>query len=143
MNHTTGGFGGYATRFVDPCLGFATGWVYLFKYLLATPNQLVGATLIMKVRSTCPSCHFHSLTSLIQYWVGDRVSPAVFITVILVIIMVINYTSVKAFGEFEFWLSSLKVIILLGVMILLLGIACGGGPRYGSLNTSNKATLAD
>lgn len=61
-----------------------------------------------------------------------------FITVILVIIMVINYTSVKAFGEFEFWLSSLKVIILLGVMILLLVIACGGGPRYGSLHTSRS-----
>lgn len=29
-------FGGYATRFVDPALGFATGYVYWFKYLLAT-----------------------------------------------------------------------------------------------------------
>ncbi|TIA31853.1 dicarboxylic amino acid permease [Aureobasidium pullulans] len=118
------GFGGYATRFVDPCLGFATGWVYLFKYLLATPNQLVGATLIMKI------VLIERLIIEIQYWVGDSVSPAVFITVVLVLIMIINYTSIRAFGEFEFWLSSLKVIILLGVIILLLVIACGGGPSH-------------
>jgi amino acid transporter len=27
------GFSGYATRFVDPALGFALGWNYLMKYV--------------------------------------------------------------------------------------------------------------
>lgn len=27
------GFAGYATRFVDPALGFAVGWNYLLKYV--------------------------------------------------------------------------------------------------------------
>jgi amino acid permease len=30
------GFAGYATRFVDPALGFALGWNYLMKYVHAT-----------------------------------------------------------------------------------------------------------
>ncbi|KAF2998051.1 hypothetical protein E8E14_005255 [Neopestalotiopsis sp. 37M] len=104
------GFGGYATRLVDPALGFATGYCYFFKYLLATPNQLSALALIVK------------------YWVGDRVSPAVFITIVLVLILLINSISVKTFGEFEFWLSSLKVVIILGVILLLLILAAGGGP---------------
>ncbi|KAK6206708.1 amino acid permease [Colletotrichum tabaci] len=104
------GFGGYATRFVDPALGFATGYVYFFKYLLATPNQLSAFALIMK------------------FWVGDRVNPAVFISIALVLIVAINSISVKAFGEFEFWLSSLKVIIMVGVILLLFILAVGGGP---------------
>ncbi|KAJ0322255.1 hypothetical protein COL5a_008864 [Colletotrichum fioriniae] len=104
------GFGGYATRFVDPALGFATGYCYFFKYLLATPNQLSAFALIMK------------------FWVGDRVNPAVFITIALVLILLINSISVKAFGEFEFWLSSLKVIIMIGVILLLFVLAVGGGP---------------
>ncbi|KAK1720122.1 hypothetical protein CaCOL14_002144 [Colletotrichum acutatum] len=104
------GFGGYATRFVDPALGFATGYCYFFKYLLATPNQLSAFALIMK------------------FWVGDRVNPAVFITIALVLILLINSISVKAFGEFEFWLSSLKVIIMIGVILLLFILAVGGGP---------------
>ncbi|KXH65891.1 amino acid permease [Colletotrichum salicis] len=104
------GFGGYATRFVDPALGFATGYSYFFKYLLATPNQLSAFALIMK------------------FWVRDRVNPAVFITIALVLILLINSISVKAFGEFEFWLSSLKVIIMIGVILLLFILAVGGGP---------------
>ncbi|KZL80457.1 amino acid permease [Colletotrichum incanum] len=104
------GFGGYATRFVDPALGFATGYTYFFKYLLATPNQLSAFALIMK------------------FWVGDRVNPAVFITIALVLILLINSISVKAFGEFEFWLSSLKVVIMVGVILLLFILAVGGGP---------------
>ncbi|KAH8761149.1 amino acid permease [Diaporthe sp. PMI_573] len=104
------GFGGYATRFVDPALGFATGYTYFFKYLLATPNQLSAFGLIMK------------------FWVGDRVNPAVFITITLVLIIVINSISVKTFGEFEFWLSSLKVLIMVGIIILLFILAVGGGP---------------
>jgi len=34
------GFAGYATRFVDPALGFALGWNYLFKYVRSTSLQL-------------------------------------------------------------------------------------------------------
>ena len=30
------GFAGYATRFVDPALGFALGWNYLLKYVWST-----------------------------------------------------------------------------------------------------------
>lgn len=30
------GFAGYATRFVDPALGFALGWNYLLKYVWTT-----------------------------------------------------------------------------------------------------------
>lgn len=50
-NFSLGGFGGYATRFVDPALGFATGYAYLFKYLLATPNQMAATALIMEASS--------------------------------------------------------------------------------------------
>ncbi|KAI8265746.1 Dicarboxylic amino acid permease [Colletotrichum sp. SAR 10_98] len=122
------GFGGYATRFVDPALGFATGYCYFFKYLLATPNQLSAFALIMK------------------FWVSDRVSPAVFITIALVLILVINSVSVKAFGEFEFWLSSLKVLIMIGVILLLFILAVGGGPtgdRPGFTYWSNPGAFAE
>lgn len=34
---------------MDPALGVATGYAYFFKYLLATPNQLAAAALIIEV----------------------------------------------------------------------------------------------
>ncbi|KAL7933030.1 amino acid permease [Trichoderma chlorosporum] len=108
------GFGGFATCFVYPALGFATGYAYFLKYLLATPNRLSAFALIF------------------QFWVGDRVSPAVFIAIGLVLILVINSVNVRVFGEFEFWLSSLKFIILCGLIILMFVLAVGGGPTHQS-----------
>ncbi|KAK6843633.1 Dicarboxylic amino acid permease [Apiospora arundinis] len=107
------GFTGYASRFCDPSLGFALGWSYWFKYIIVTPNQLTAAALV------------------IQYWLPrDKVNPGVWIAVFLVIIVCINYFGIRFFGEFEFWLSSFKVIVVIGVMILTLVIALGGAPDH-------------
>ncbi|KAH8169386.1 amino acid permease domain-containing protein [Sarocladium implicatum] len=106
------GFTGYATRYCHPSLGFALGWTYWFKYIIVTPNQLTAAALT------------------IQFWVDrDKVNPGVFVAIFLVLIVCINYFGgIKFFGEFEFWLSSFKVIIVLGIILFSLIIACGGGP---------------
>ncbi|KAI0011755.1 putative amino acid permease [Xylariaceae sp. FL0662B] len=103
------GFTGYASRFCDPSLGFALGWTYWLKYIIVTPNQLTAAALV------------------IQFWVPrERVNPGVWITIFLVAIISINYFGIRFFGEFEFWLSSFKVLVIVGVIILTLVIAAGG-----------------
>ncbi|OBS27774.1 hypothetical protein FPOA_01717 [Fusarium poae] len=107
------GFTGYASRFCDPSLGFALGWTYWFKYIIVTPNQLTAAALV------------------IQYWVDrDTVNPGVFIAIFLVVICVINYFGIKFFGELEFWLSSFKVITIIGIILFSLVLALGGGPDH-------------
>ncbi|KIW04576.1 uncharacterized protein PV09_04326 [Verruconis gallopava] len=107
------GFAGYATRFCDPALGFALGYTYWFKYIIVTPNQLTAAALV------------------IQYWCPpEKVNPGVFITVFLVVIVTINYIGVKWFGEFEFWLSSMKVLVICGLILLSLVLMLGGGPNH-------------
>ena len=47
----------------------------------------------------------------------------------LAAIIAINYFGVGIFGEFEFWLSSVKVLIILGLIIFTLVIAAGGGGK--------------
>ncbi|KAL8967975.1 MAG: hypothetical protein Q9197_005134 [Variospora fuerteventurae] len=107
------GFTGYATRFCDPALGFSLGYTYWFKYIIVTPNQLTAAALV------------------IQYWVPrERVNPGVFIAVFLVAIILINYLGIKYFGEIEFWLSSIKVLTIVGLLILSLVLVLGGGPDH-------------
>lgn len=105
------GFTGYCNRYVDPALGFACGYVYLFKYLIIPANQLVAGSLT------------------VQYWVSaERLNPGVWITIFLVVILAINILGIKFFGEIEFWLSLLKVFTCLGLILLLWIIALGGGP---------------
>jgi yeast amino acid transporter len=86
---------------------------YWFKYIIVTPNQLTAGALVL------------------QFWVPrDKVNPGVFIAVFWVAIVCINYFGVKFFGEFEFWLSTIKVIIIVGVIFLSLVLALGGGPDH-------------
>ncbi|SPO01813.1 probable DIP5 - glutamate and aspartate permease [Cephalotrichum gorgonifer] len=107
------GFTGYASRFVDPSLGFSLGWLYWFKYIILTPNQLTAGAMV------------------VQFWVPrETLNPGVFIAIFLVLIVCINYFGIKFFGEFEFWLSSFKVIVVIGLIIFSLCLALGGGPDH-------------
>lgn len=94
-----------------------------------TPNQLTAGALI------------------VQYWVDrDEVNPGVFIAVFWVAIVCINYFGIRFFGEFEFWLSTIKVIVIVGVIILSLVLALGGGPdhdRKGFRYWSNPGAFAE
>jgi amino acid transporter len=68
---------------------------------------------------------------VIQYWVDrDKVNPGVFITIFLITIVVINYFGIRFFGELEFWLSSFKVIVIIGIILFSLVLALGGGPDH-------------
>jgi amino acid transporter len=68
---------------------------------------------------------------VIQYWCPpERINPGVFITIFLVVIVLINYVGVKYFGEFEFWLSSIKVVVICALILLSLILALGGGPNH-------------
>lgn len=105
------GFAGYCRRYVDEALGFACGWTYLFLVLLVAANQLVAGALTM------------------QYWVDpSTANPGIWVAVLLVIITTVNILGVRFFGEVEFWFSVIKVCTCLGLIILLLVIALGGGP---------------
>lgn len=107
------GFAGYASRYCDDALGFAVGYCYLFKYFIITPNQITAGALV------------------IQYWISrEKVNPGVWIVCFMVLITLINVVGVKFFGEFEFWLSCLKVLIVLGLIILLFILMLGGGPTH-------------
>ncbi|KAJ5171877.1 Dicarboxylic amino acid permease [Penicillium capsulatum] len=107
------GFTGYAVRFADPALGFTIGWTYWFKYIILSPNQLTAGALV------------------ISYWIPtEKVNAGVWITIFLVLIVCINYFGVKFFGEFEFWLSSFKVVVVIGIILLSFILMLGGGPDH-------------
>ncbi|KAF7363396.1 AA-permease domain-containing protein [Mycena sanguinolenta] len=107
------GFAGYATRFVDPALGFALGWNYLLKYLIVTPNNINAAGVV------------------IFFWAGGRKVPTeAWMVIFIVFIASVNLLGVRVFGEMEFWFSSIKVISLIGLLLMGIIIDLGGNPRH-------------
>ncbi|KAJ9094473.1 hypothetical protein QFC21_006012 [Naganishia friedmannii] len=107
------GFPGYATRFVDDALGFATGWNYLAKYLLISPNQIIASVVV------------------IQFWDPEKkINAAVWCSIIIIVIVAINILGVAFFGEIEFWMSTCKVLVLVGLLLLGIILDLGGGPTH-------------
>ncbi|KAI5963000.1 CAN1 [Candida pseudojiufengensis] len=63
---------------------------------------------------------------VIQFWT-DKIPLAGWISIFFVIIPIFNMFPVKFYGEFEFWLASIKVIAVFGWIIYALCMVCGAG----------------
>ncbi|QRG36090.1 hypothetical protein FDK38_000419 [Candidozyma auris] len=107
----------FASRWLDPALGFATTLIYLYTTLMFICVESVA------------------FASVAGYWTD--LSPAVFITICLATILFFNVFGVNWYGEVEFFSSMLKVILIVGLMLFGLITMCGGNPRgdaYGFRN---------
>ncbi|PWY79548.1 amino acid permease [Aspergillus heteromorphus CBS 117.55] len=103
-----GAFTAYAARMVDPSLGFAMGWIYWFSWASTFALELTATGLI------------------IQFW-DSSINIAIFIAIFWVLITCLNFLPVSFYGELEFWLSSVKVITVVGFMIFGICIDAGAG----------------
>ncbi|KAG9123387.1 hypothetical protein FRC07_015006 [Ceratobasidium sp. 392] len=105
----SGGFVHYASRFIDPAVGFALGVNYWYCYGIALPVELTAAGIV------------------IQYW-NTSINVAAWITIQYVLVLIINFLGVRWYGEFEFWFSAIKITTIVGLIILGIAIDCGAGP---------------
>ncbi|EAA35042.3 general amino-acid permease GAP1 [Neurospora crassa] len=102
-----GSFSSYSTRFLDPAWGFAMGWNYALQWLTVLPLELIAASIT------------------IGYW-NDQLNKAIFITIFLATVIIINLFGVKGYGEAEFVFSIVKIAAVTGFIILAAVINIGG-----------------
>ncbi|KAH7336397.1 amino acid transporter-like protein [Rhexocercosporidium sp. MPI-PUGE-AT-0058] len=102
-----GSFSAFATRFIDPAWGFASGWNYVMQWAITMPLEVMAAAITL------------------EYWNFDLPAWAA-ITVFLILIIGINLCGVKVYGEAEYTFSILKVTAVIGFIILGVVINCGG-----------------
>ncbi|WP_076461495.1 amino acid permease [Limosilactobacillus caccae] len=116
-NPRSGSFAEYANRYVDPALGFAMGWNYWFCGAITVAVELSTVGIVM------------------NFWFPE-VASWVFSILAFVIIFTINYFSVRAYGETEFWLALLKVLAVVAFVIVGIGLIVGliGGHSIGFKN---------
>lgn len=117
----SGSFSEYASRFVDPAVGFALGWNYWFNWAITVAVDIATTAIVM-----------HFWLPAVPGWI---ISLA-----FLALIFIINIISVKSFGETEYWLSLIKVITVIVFLIVgvltIFGIL--GGQHIGFSNYTYK-----
>lgn len=106
---TAGSFPHWATRFIDPSVGFSLAISYGYCYTIAIASEVSAAAVI------------------VSYWTD--ITPAVVITVGLVLILAINLMSVRFYGETEVFGGAVKVLCFLGLVVVSIVITAGGGPK--------------
>ncbi|MGP6488043.1 amino acid permease [Duffyella gerundensis] len=106
-----GSFSTYGSKYVEEGFGFALGWNYWYNWAVTIAVELVASQLLM------------------AYWFPD--TPGwIWSALFLCLMFLLNYISVKGFGEAEYWFSLIKVatvviFIVIGVAMIL-GILRGG-----------------
>lgn len=107
----SGGFNLYASRFIDPSVGFAVAWNYFIQFLVLLPLELVSSSITM------------------QFW-NTSVNPDVWVLIFYIVVCSINMFGVRAYGEAEFLFSAVKVVAVVGFIIVSIVLAAGGAPNH-------------
>ncbi|MHC2546367.1 L-asparagine transporter-like permease [Corynebacterium hesseae] len=105
-----GSFSAYAREYIGPIAGFVTGWNWWFTTIVVGMVELTAAGTIMDF--WFPGIP-HWLTALVA----------------LVIVTAINLVHVGAFAEAEFWLSLIKVVALILMIVVGAAIVFGLTPE--------------
>ncbi|KAL6859774.1 hypothetical protein ACO1O0_003798 [Amphichorda felina] len=100
----------FATRYVDEALGFTLGWNYWYQFAIGVPIEV----------SVC--------CVIVDYW-ENSVPKAALITVFFAAMIIVNCLPVRIYGEAEFVFGAIKLTTIIGLILLMLIITCGGGPN--------------
>ncbi len=109
---TSGAFVSYMREFFGEAGAYVTGWMYWLNWALTGIAELSAVGLY------------------IQYWF-PTVPTWLTVLIALAVVLIVNLLSARAFGEFEFWASVLKVtaivvFLLVGTVVVVLGMDIGG-----------------
>ncbi|HKT93714.1 MAG TPA: amino acid permease, partial [Paraburkholderia sp.] len=92
-----GSFSYFADKYFGPFAGFLSGWNYWVLYVLVSMAELSAVGIYM-----------HYWWPTLPTWVSALV--------FFVVINGINLTSVKSYGELEFWFAIIKVLAIVGMI---------------------------
>lgn len=111
---SSGSFCDYSNEYVGKSFGFAMGYNYWLNWAITIAAEVSAAAIIM------------------TFWFPE-INGALFSMGFFVVIFVFNIFSVRVYGEMEFWLSMMKVGVI--VLFIILGlIALGHKPQFGTNN---------
>jgi lysine-specific permease len=115
-----GSFETYATKFVDPALGFALGWNYWYNWVITIPAELAAGAIVMK------------------YWFPHS-SSLLWSAIFLALLFGLNILSARGYGEAEYWFAGIKVVTIIVFLIagvaMIFGILGGASPGFHTFNT--------
>lgn len=121
---TSGSFASYSREFLGDKAAFFAGWIYFMAWVTVGIAELTAIAVYLR------------------YWpVFQSVPQWALVAVALVVVVGVNLTGVKVFGEAEFWFAFIKVAAL--VVFMVVGVAVIVTGHHVGGHEPGLATLAE
>lgn len=105
---TSGSFGAFAEFYISPLAGFLVRYAYWAAMVLGVGTEVTAIAIYMK------------------YWFAN-VAEWVWIVSFSSVLILLNAISVKTFGRFEYWFSTIKIAAIVGFILLAVYVIFGSG----------------
>ncbi|OBZ71741.1 Lysine-specific permease [Grifola frondosa] len=107
-----GGVVGLADLYVDEALGFSLGWAAWYNWSVTIPAEITAAAVV------------------VGFWDPEYKVPVAATSILfLIVVVLVNCFSSRVYGELEFWLSTIKVITIVVIIVVSLIIDVGGSSQ--------------
>jgi D-serine/D-alanine/glycine transporter len=93
----------FSTDLLGPWAGFYCGWTYWFCWIITAIADVIA------------------ISSYAQYWFPG-LAPWIPAVLCVVLLLVLNLTTVKLFGEMEFWFALIKIIAICALIVTGFGM---------------------
>jgi GABA permease len=107
-----GGFYEYNRLALGELAGFLTGWMYWYYWVIVVALEAVAGARLLEV------------------WF-PTIAPWVFTLSLVLVFTTINLSSVRSWGEFEYWLASIKIAAIIVFLCLGCAYIAGLWPQAG------------
>lgn len=114
----SGSFSAFASRYVGKDFGFAMGWNYWFNDAITVAVEAATVGVVM------------------GFWL-PHVPSWIWSAVSLILILMINLSSSRAYGEAEFWMSIIKVVAVIAFIVIGL-LSIFGAFTWNGLNIGHN-----
>ncbi|KIW79484.1 hypothetical protein Z517_06096 [Fonsecaea pedrosoi CBS 271.37] len=117
-------------RFLDQSIGYAVGWMAWFAWVVIIAAELQGVAGLFQFGfnpSDLERLHYPEPT---LKWGTSGVDPAVWISIFLILILVVNLLRVRWFGELEYWIGVMKMLFIVGLILFNIGINIETGTHF-------------
>lgn len=110
----------FSTDLLGPWAGFFCGWTYWFCWIVTVIAEMFA------------------IASYVQFWFPG-VTPWVPALLGVLLLLALNLTAVRMFGELEFWFALVKIVAIMALVVVGLGMVA-----FGFISPSgHRASLAN
>jgi D-serine/D-alanine/glycine transporter len=110
----------FSTDLLGPWAGFFCGWTYWFCWIVTAIAEVIA------------------IAAYTQYWFPG-LAPWIPALLCVLLLLVLNLTTVKLFGEMEFWFALIKIVAICALIVAGFGLVAWGFHSP----SGNQASLAN